>query len=47
LAADLLGGRGSGQVGKEVEHILKVAQDGVINGKFVVENFLEILADIA
>ena len=36
-----------GQVGKQVEDILKVAENGVVDGKLSIENLLEVGADVA
>lgn len=35
-----------GQVGEEVEDVLEVAEDGVVDGEFFVDDFLQVLADV-
>ena len=41
------GGGGVGEVGQEVEDVLEVAEDGVVDGEFLVDYLLEVLADVA
>ena len=47
-ARRLRGGGGRvGEVGEQVEDILEVAEDRVVDGEFLVDYFLQVLADVA